>query len=366
MRSRLISVFAIVLSFSLLIGLGSTAPGAQAQNGTPPATRAAGGQPAPLASALLVTLHDGVPTGLDKDKYTSAFGVALLSMNADGTKNLDVELAGLVPKGLYSAWWINTKPSVSRGLLGKAPADSFTADEHGNGSTTFTLAPSAEYQLLTIVYEADGKMHGEDAPGTMGSTVYTQLIGDFPGSIAPQTASATMQAMATQSAIMSSMGVAKATTLTAVTFNGIPKAADKTMWTKQIGVATMSHGTNGTDSVVLRLGRLVPNSLYTAWWINATPKRATGILSKAPGDPIKPNADGMATLSFEVPSDNNYQRLGVFFQADGNMPGTDTPGTMGSVAYIALVGLFPGPAGIALPPTRPATPSATMAATPAG
>lgn len=122
------------------------------------------------------------------------------------------------------------------------------------------------------------------------------------------------------------------------------------MWTKQIGVAATTMGASGTDSIVLRLGRLVPNGLYTAWWTNTTPQRATGILSKAPGDPINADANGYASLNIEVPSDNSYQRLGVFYQADGKMPGTTTPGVMGSVAYIALIGAFPGPAG-AIPTT---------------
>ncbi len=350
MKHRVISILAITVMFGALLALDPGAPRVDAQNGTP-------GAPTVVRTApLLVSSQDGVPSGVDKANWNKAFGAALVRAGDAGMDSIDIELAGLIPNGVYTAWWAT--PPQSMGALGTSPTDSITADAHGNASATVQVSSSNTYRQLLIVYQADGKTHGTDSPGTMGSDAFTQLSGDFPSA-------AIMSATATPSAMTGAGGMTRATVLLGVSFNGIPKAADLAMWNKQIGVAAMTMGSSGADSIVLRLGRLVPNGLYTAWWTNSTPSRATGILPKAPGAPITADADGWASLSFEAPSDNNYQRLGVFFQADNKMPGTDTPGAMGSVAYIALIGGFPGPAGITAPinprPARPATATATAA-----
>ncbi|MHB8629725.1 MAG: hypothetical protein ACYDBJ_20945 [Aggregatilineales bacterium] len=181
------------------------------------------------------------------------------------------------------------------------------------------------------------------------------------GSTVPQV-SAQSATMAATSSMRSGMGLTKATALTISTENGTPKGIDLTTWDKAFGVAEMTMGTTGSDTIVVLAGGLVPNGLYTLWWVDAEPTMTMGPLTNGSNNSFKADANGYGTISFSVPSDNKYQLLFVVYHADGQTHG-DMPGTMGSQSFSQLSGEFPGPGGMAPMMSSSNNMSATMAPT---
>ncbi len=72
------------------------------------------------------------------------------------------------------------KPAMSMGPAGGTGHNEFKSDGGGNATTSFTVDSKNDYQVLDVVYHADGKTHGND-PGKMGSESFNQLNGPFPG-----------------------------------------------------------------------------------------------------------------------------------------------------------------------------------------
>jgi hypothetical protein len=142
--------------------------------------------------------------------------------------------------------------------------------------------------------------------------------------------------------------------------SGIPTNIDKAIWLKAIGVASMSMGSTGTDTIVVKLGRLVPDGLYTLWWVNMKPSMTMGPAAEPPANQFNADANGNATVTFTVPSKNDYQTLFVAFHADGKTHGKD-PGKSGVETFSHLMGAFPGPAGMS--PDMGTENMATMAPT---
>ncbi len=331
MKARLLGI-CIVVALLMIAGFSAAGP-------HPVAAQATGGR----VSVLLSTTENGVPKGVDKAAWNKAFGIATMSMGNDGKDTIMVELAGLVPNGLYTLWWVNMKPTMSMGPANTPPANELKADTKGNASTTFTVPSKNDYQTLFVAFHADGKTHGNE-PGKSGVETFSHLMGAFPGP-AGMTPDMGGEMMATQDATKSAPMKTLATALQATDENGVPKNADKAAWSKAIGVAQMSMGTDGTDTIVVKLGRLVPKGLYTLWWVNMKPSMSMGPATKPPANELKADANGYATTTFTVPSKNDYQTLFVAFHADGKTHGNE-PGKSGVETFSHLMGAFPGPAGM--------------------
>src|SRR5712692_4807655 len=65
--------------------------------------------------------------------------------------------------------------------------------------------------------------------------------------------------------------VTHATALNVMTEDGVPKAVAAKAWDKAFGIAEMSMGNDGNDTIMVEVSGLVSNSLYTLWWVNMKP-----------------------------------------------------------------------------------------------
>ena len=146
-----------------------------------------------LSTALVAIAKDGTPKNITIEDWTNAFAVAEMTMGSTGSDTIIIKAGKLVPNGLYTAWWVNMKPTMTMGPAGTA--NSFKTDVNGYGTITITVPSENDYQTLFIVYHADGKTHGT-GPGKMGSESFSQLMGEFPGpgSMASSDMAATMVA----------------------------------------------------------------------------------------------------------------------------------------------------------------------------
>ncbi len=152
----------------------------------------------------------------------------------------------------------------------------------------------------------------------------------------------------------------RATVLNVTTEDGVPKGVEAKAWDKAFGIAEMSMGNDGNDTIMVEVSGLVPNGLYTLWWVNMKPSMTMGPAAKVPDNQFKTDAHGNASVTFKVPSKNDYQTLFVAFHADGKTHGED-PGKMGVETFSQLMGAFPGPAGMS--PDMGMESMATMAPT---
>ncbi|MGF1623982.1 MAG: hypothetical protein ACFCVH_03790 [Alphaproteobacteria bacterium] len=116
-------------------------------------------------------------------------------------------------------------------------------------------------------------------------------------------------------------------------------------WMAAEGEATVVEQQGGQDVIEVEASNLVPDGLYTVWWVNeATLGMDMGPGAEPPGNEFRADADGNATTTFEVPSDNDYQMMVVAYHADDQTHG-DSPGEMSETAFSHLMGPWPGPAG---------------------
>jgi hypothetical protein len=335
MKIRKIRLMTLISSLVMVLILG-VVTSVFAQDQTPEPTTSDMGMGTPNAVALKATTEDGVPQGVDKATWQKAFGVASMVMGNGGTDAITVMLTGLVPDGQYTLWWVNMQPSMSMGPAGGTPSNEFKAGKDGKATITFTVASDNDYQTLFVAYHADGKTHGED-PGKMGSETFSHLMGAFPGphGMVPSMGSDQSQMVGVDTALL------------ATTEDGVPQGVDKTTWQNSFGIVPMMMGNGGTDVITAMLTGLVPDGVYTLWWVNMTPSMSMGPAGGVPANEFKADNNGNATVTFTVPSDNDYQTLFVVYHADGKTHGED-PGKMGSESFSHLMGAFPGPANMAM------------------
>ena len=163
----------------------------------------------------------------------------------------------------------------------------------------------------------------------------------------PQADAQSATAAPTMAAMSNMPALTKATALTLSAEDGLPKGIVLADWDKAFGVAEMVMGTTGNDTIAIYAGGLVPNGVYTIWWVNMKPSMSMGPLTKPDNNSFKADTKGYGNLTFTVPSKNDYQAIFVVYHADGKTHGTD-PGKMGSESYTHLTGEFPGPGGMSM------------------
>jgi len=73
-----------------------------------------------------------------------------------GTK-LTITAKGLKPTAVYSVWFVNMQPTMTKAGVGKAPY-SFKTDAKGNAKYTATLgeSPEGKWQAIIIVRHPNG------------------------------------------------------------------------------------------------------------------------------------------------------------------------------------------------------------------
>jgi hypothetical protein len=78
----------------------------------------------------------------------------LVAINGD---QLKIDVKGLRPDSVYTAWFVNTKPKKNETGAGQPPY-MFKTDAAGNGKYTSTLdeSPYGNWQMIMIVLHPDG------------------------------------------------------------------------------------------------------------------------------------------------------------------------------------------------------------------
>ncbi len=278
-----------------------------------------------IAQVLGATNMDGLPQDVAAEDWFTASAFAIATPDGDN-HIVTVSASGLVPDGVYTLWWVNVAPEMSMGPSGGADDNAFTADANGNGQITITVSADNDYQVLVLAYHADGNTYG-DSPGEMGVVTFGHVVGGFPSA--------------------SAMALSSTVALTPTDMDGLPEGADADTWLAAELSATVTMGMDGNDSIVLRGSGLVPDGVYTLWWVNNMMDMANmsmGPVGGSPANEFIADADGDVFAFLNVPSDNDYQTLVVAYHADGNTYG-DNPGEMGVITFGHLMGAFPGPGG---------------------
>jgi hypothetical protein len=133
--------------------------------------------------------------------------------------------------------------------------------------------------------------------------------------------------------------------LTAADEAGVPAGFTAEEWLAASGEAEVAAQEDGQDVIEFQGSGLVPEGLYTFWWVS---DRLIG-MDMGPGGGVPDNeftadAEGHAATTIRVPSDNTYEMMVVAYHADGQTHG-ESPGEMGSETFEHLKGPWPGPAG---------------------
>jgi hypothetical protein len=131
--------------------------------------------------------------------------------------------------------------------------------------------------------------------------------------------------------------------LMAAADDGTPTGLTEQEWLAAKGEVSVLEVNSDSYTVTLEASNLVPNGLYTLWWVN---KQLVGMnMGPAGGTPnneFRADSEGNATATITVPADNNYQMLAVAYHADDQTHG-EMPGEMGKVTFGHLMGDFPKP-----------------------
>lgn len=144
---------------------------------------------------------------------------------------------------------------------------------------------------------------------------------------------------------MMDMAGAPGTWVSGTAMDGTPEGFDEETWLTANAVAFFDMGEEGTDAVTIVAVNLVPEGLYTLWWVNNMQdmdNMSMGPAGGASANEFTADEDGYGTITIEVASDNDYQTLVVAYHADGQTHG-EGPGEMGVQTFSHLMGSFPGP-----------------------
>lgn len=129
--------------------------------------------------------------------------------------------------------------------------------------------------------------------------------------------------------------------LTATANDGTPEGMTEQQWLAADGEASVSEVNSDSYTVTIEASNLVPNGLYTLWWVN---QKLVGMdMGPAGGvtaNEFRADEEGKATINISVPADNNYQTLVAAYHADNQTHG-EMPGEMGEVTFGHLMGDFP-------------------------
>lgn len=134
---------------------------------------------AAASGQLNATAGSGTPEGFTEQQWMNAnANVTVTDVSAD-SYTIQIEASGLVPNGLYTAWWIKDQLiGKAMGPAGGTPENEIRADSEGKATATVTVPKGNDYDMMGLAYHADDQTHG-DKPGKMGETAFRHLMGKF-------------------------------------------------------------------------------------------------------------------------------------------------------------------------------------------
>lgn len=133
--------------------------------------------------------------------------------------------------------------------------------------------------------------------------------------------------------------------LAPTTDTGVPEGFEEEAWLAASASAAVVDQDEGTDIIILTAEELVPDGIYTIWWVNP------GVvgMDMGPGGGLPQNTftadhEGNAEARLTVDSDNDYEMMVVAYHADHRLY-AERPGEMGETTFEHVKGAWPGPAG---------------------
>lgn len=125
---------------------------------------------------------------------------------------------------------------------------------------------------------------------------------------------------------------------------GVPEGQESAQWLEARGEA-MATADGDQHEITLEASNLVPDGLYTVWWVNpGLIGMDMGPAGGVPANEFRADGEGSVEVTFDVPADNDYERMSVAYHADDQTHGEE-PGAMGEVTFEHLTAPWPGPAG---------------------
>jgi len=136
---------------------------------------------------------------------------------------------------------------------------------------------------------------------------------------------------------------AASTQLQAMLPDGTPQGFTEQQWKNAQANVTVTDVNDETYTVKVEASGLVPNGLYTLWYINdQLVGKEMGPAGGVPDNEFRADDEGNATTSITVPANSDYDMMGIAYHADNQTHG-DKPGKMGEVTFTHLMGQFVKP-----------------------
>ncbi|WP_239483024.1 hypothetical protein [Paraburkholderia sp. C35] len=158
--------------------------GAPAAVGPQGIAHVAGVRNARLSDAPATPLYDAQdrPLHFTLQRWLGATGTVTLTPAAQGHETVGIDLTGLVPNGLYSAFenHFDQSPIGFTPLDGAGTANTFRADATGHAHVSVDSPNVLTHDnAVLIVYHADGRAWGTER-GALGVAAQHQLIARLP------------------------------------------------------------------------------------------------------------------------------------------------------------------------------------------
>lgn len=105
--------------------------------------------------------------------------------------------------------------------------------------------------------------------------------------------------------------------LVAIADDGTPENLATEEWLTATGEIFISEVNSDGYTVTVKANNLVPNGLYTLWWVNKQIiSMDMGPVGGLPDNEFRADSEGNATTTISVPANNDYQMLVAAYHAD--------------------------------------------------
>jgi DUF971 family protein len=139
------------------------------------------------------------------------------------------------------------------------------------------------------------------------------------------------------------IAAAASTQLNPTAGSGTPQGFTQQEWMNAAANVTVTDVSADTYTVKIEANDLVPNGLYTVWWIeDQLIGKAMGPAGGVPDNEVRADNNGNVSTTITVPANNEYDMMGMAYHADNQTHG-QKPGKMGETTFRHLMGKFVKP-----------------------